>query len=185
MGAHLRAPRAGGSRPDGQHFLRSRLIAAELVRDAGVGATDHVFEIGAGAGRLTHPLAERAERLTAVELDPLLAERLRHAFGGRDNVEIVEGDVLSVSLPTGAWRAFGNLPFGVTTPILRRLLDDAAHGPERADLLVQFEAGRKRAAVTPSTLLSLGWLPWWELALTRRILVWGSNRRPRSTPACS
>ncbi|MGZ4131551.1 MAG: ribosomal RNA small subunit methyltransferase A [Actinomycetota bacterium] len=169
MGAQPRAPRAAGSRPDGQHLLRSKLVADELVRDAGIAPTDHVVEIGAGTGRLTQPLAERAGRVTAIELDPVFADRLRHAFRGDDHVRIVEADVSSVSLPDGAWRAFGNIPFGLTTPILRRLLDDVTNGPERADLLVQFEAARKRAAAAPSTLLSLSWLPWWELTLARRI----------------
>ncbi|MGE5225709.1 MAG: ribosomal RNA small subunit methyltransferase A [Planctomycetaceae bacterium] len=169
MGAHPRAPRAAGSRPDGQHLLRSRLVADELVRDAGIGPTDHVVELGAGTGRLTRPLAERAGRVTAIELDPAFAERLRRAFDGHDHVRIVEADVASVPVPERPWRAFGNIPFGLTAPILRRLLDDVAVGPERADLLLQFEAARKRAAVVPSTLLSLGWQPWWELTLARRI----------------
>lgn len=72
-------------------------------------------------------------------------------------------------LPREAWRAFGNIPFSLTTSILRRLLDDPAAGPEGADLLIQFEAARKRAAAHPGTLLSLGWGPWWELTLARRI----------------
>jgi 23S rRNA (adenine-N6)-dimethyltransferase len=144
-------------------------VADELVRDAHIRPADHVVELGAGMGRLTHPLAERAGRVTAIELDPAFVARLRHAFRARDHVRVVEADVLSVPLPEGAWRAFGNIPFGLTTPILRRLLDDLADGPTRADLLIQFEAARKRAAVAPATLLSLGWQPWWELGLARRI----------------
>ena len=169
MGAHPRAPRAAGSRPDGQHLLRSKLVADELVRDAGIRRTDHVVELGAGTGRLTRPLAVRAGRVTAIELDPAFADRLRRSFDGEEHVRIVEGDIRTVPMPVPPWRAFGNVPFGLTTPILRRLLDDVAGGPDRADLLLQFEAARKRAAVAPSTLLSLGWQPWWELSFARRI----------------
>ena len=75
MGAHPRAPRAGGSRPDGQHFLRSRLIAAELVRDAGVGASDHVFEIP--------PCEEMFSPVLAIIPLQLLAYRTA-TFLGRD-----------------------------------------------------------------------------------------------------
>lgn len=169
MGARSRSSRGGGSRPDGQHFLRSRLIAAELVRGADVGPADHVLEIGAGTGRLTRPLAEYAGRVSAVELDPQLVERLRRTFEGQPHVQVVHGDTMRTPLPAGRWRAFGNIPFSLTTPILRRLLDDPTVELERADLLVQFEAARKRTAVDRSTLSSLGWLPWWELALVRRI----------------
>lgn len=158
-----------GRGSDGHHLLRSRSVAAELVRDAGISRTDHVWEIGAGSGRLTAPLAERAGHVVAVEREAVLAQELRRRFAGSRTVEVIEGDALRVPLPSGPFRAFGNIPFAVTTPILRRLLDDPATPLVRADLLMQFEAARKRAAVWPSTLLTLGWAPWWKFALARRI----------------
>jgi 23S rRNA (adenine-N6)-dimethyltransferase len=126
-------------------------------------------EIGAGTGRLTQPLSARAGRVTAVELDAMLVDRLRRRFEAQTRVRIVQDDILRTPLPSEPWRAFGNIPFSLTTAILRRLLDDPSGRLERADLLLQFEAARKRAAVHPATLLSLGWLPWWELTLARRI----------------
>jgi 23S rRNA (adenine-N6)-dimethyltransferase len=139
------------------------------VHDAGIGPHDLVVEIGAGTGRLTHELARRAGRVVAVELDPAFVERLRRAFAEHPQVEIVRGDILSVGLPAIPYRAFGNIPFGSTNAILRRLLDDVGGALVGGELLIQLEAARKRTSVWPSTLLSLGWFPWWELTLTRRI----------------
>jgi 23S rRNA (adenine-N6)-dimethyltransferase len=161
--------RARVARPTGQHFLRSPRLAAELVDQVGVSRHDHVFEIGAGDGRLTRALAARAARVTAVEIDPELIPRLRRSFGGDPNVAVVAGDILTCPFPDRAFRAFGNIPFGLTTPILRRLLDDPEGPLARADLLVQYEAARKRASVWPTTLVSLGWHPWWEPSLSRHI----------------
>jgi 23S rRNA (adenine-N6)-dimethyltransferase len=144
-------------------------VSDELVRQAGVGPADHVWEIGAGAGRLTEALASRARLVTAVERDPILADGLRHTFAATRTVEVVCGDALRVPLPAPPFRAFGNIPFAITTPILRRLLDDPASPMTRADLLVQLEAARRRAAVAPSSLLTLGWAPWWEFAMVRRV----------------
>ena len=144
-------------------------MAAELVRQAGIVPTDHVWEIGAGDGRLTAALAERARLVTAVERDPFLVAGLRSTFAGSRGVEVVLGDVLRVPMPSRPFRAFGNIPFAITTSTLRRLLDDPAGPLTRADLLIQLEAARKRAAVAPSSLLALGWAPWWEFALARRI----------------
>ena len=158
-----------GRGSDGHHLLRSRSVAAELVRDAGISSTDHIWEIGAGSGRLTAPLAERTGHVVAVERDSILAQGLRRRFAGSRVVEVVEGDALRVPMPSRPFRAFGNIPFAVTTPILRRLLDDPATPLIRADVLIQLEAARKRSAVWPSTLLTLGWAPWWEFALARRI----------------
>jgi 23S rRNA (adenine-N6)-dimethyltransferase len=128
-----------------------------------------VVEIGAGRGRLTRPLARRAGSLTAIEVDPALVDGLRDSFRDQGHVRVVQGDFLQTPEPRGPWRAFGNIPFALTTPILRRLLDHPASELERADLLIQFEAARKRSSVERHTLLSLGWLPWWELSLTRRL----------------
>jgi 23S rRNA (adenine-N6)-dimethyltransferase len=164
-----RSARPRRDRSDGRHLLRSRTVAAELVREALVGPTDHVWEIGAGSGRLTAPLAERAGLVTAVERDPALAADLRRTFGRSGAVEVLCGDALRVPLPSAPYRAFGNIPFAITTPILRRLLDDPAGPLLRADLLIQLEVARKRAAVSPSTLLQLGWAPWWTFGLVRRV----------------
>jgi 23S rRNA (adenine-N6)-dimethyltransferase len=139
------------------------------VRQANVGPADHVWEIGAGSGRLTEPLADRARLVTAVERDPFLADGLRTNFSRRTPVEVVLGDALHVPLPARPYRAFGNIPFAITTPLLRRLLDDPASPLLRVDVLIQLEAARKRCAVAPSSLLTLGWAPWWEFALVRRV----------------
>jgi 23S rRNA (adenine-N6)-dimethyltransferase len=105
----------------------------------------------------------------AVEIDDKLASRLARSFRNEPNVSIVRGDILRTALPDGEWRAFGNIPFGATTHILRRLLSDPTTGLRRADLLVQLEAARKRASVERSTLASLTWQPWWKLTLERRV----------------
>ena len=168
MGARSRSRRAAAERPDGQHLLRSA-IATELVRDAGVRAHDLVLEIGAGDGRLTEPLARRARLVLAIELDPVFVARLTERFDTDPRVEIVHGDAVAVPLPSEPFRVFGNIPFGETNAILRRLLDDPGGSLVRADLVVQWEVARKRCQPWPSTALGLGWSPWWELSLTRRI----------------
>ena len=169
MGARPRSRRTAAEPPDGQHLLHSRAVAAELVRDAGIASDDLVVEIGAGDGRLTTELARRARRVDAIELDPGYALGLRERFADDPRVRVVHGDVREVRLPDHPFRAFGNIPFGVTNAVLRRLLDDPRSSLDRADLIVQWEAARKRTTPWPSTALNLGWLPWWELAIARRI----------------
>ena len=121
-------------RPSGQHFLRSRVIAAELVEQAGIGDGDLVLEIGAGTGRLTEALASRGGRVLAVELDPELVARLSRTYSRNPRITVVEADAMAVRLPERPFRAFGNLPFGVTTQLLRRLLDDPTSPLARADV---------------------------------------------------
>jgi 16S rRNA A1518/A1519 N6-dimethyltransferase RsmA/KsgA/DIM1 with predicted DNA glycosylase/AP lyase activity len=178
------AARGRGRRPrlaDGQHFLRPPL-AVELVAAAGVGAGDLVVELGAGFGRLTEPLRRAAGRVIAVELDPGLAADLRRRVAGDARVAVVEGDALRVPLPEAAFRVVANVPFGISTALLRRLLDAPRSPLWAADLIVQEGLARKRAAGRPSSLLALGWLPWWELRIDRR-LPRGSFQPPPAVDA--
>jgi 23S rRNA (adenine-N6)-dimethyltransferase len=161
--------RRGARRAYGQNFLARRALAAQLVADAGVGPDDLVVEIGAGGGMLTAELARRAGRVIAVEVDPRWAAALRSRLAGRPNVEVVEADAMRVPLPWEPFRVVGNIPFGATTRLLHRLLDDPATPLTRADLLVQWEVARKRAG-RPRTAVSAGWAAWWTFRRGRRVL---------------
>ncbi len=158
-----RLPPAGG-----QHFLRSPRLADEIVAGAGLRPDELVLEIGPGFGRLTAPLLAAGARVVAVELDPGLAASLRRRHGG-PGLTVVEGDFLATAPLREPHRVLGNIPFAVTTPILRRLLDDPCGPLERAELIVQDGFARKRTSARPTTLLALGWLPWWRLAAERHL----------------
>jgi 23S rRNA (adenine-N6)-dimethyltransferase len=150
------------------------VLAAELVRDAGVGPDDLVLDLGAGRGRLTAELARIARRVVAVELDPHLARSLR---GRWPNVEVFEGDAAYHRLPDEPFRVVANLPFHRTTDLLHVLLDDPRTALRRADLIVEWAVARKRAVPWPSTLNGVVWGAFYEASVTRRLP--GSAFEPR------
>jgi 16S rRNA (adenine1518-N6/adenine1519-N6)-dimethyltransferase len=129
----------------GQHFLKP--AAVETLLDRIAPGPDEVFlEIGPGRGALTLPLARRAARVVAVELDARLAERLRSEAPG--NVEIVAADALSADLralvPRGS-RLVGNLPYYVSSPLLRRFLSLRGHVRDLT-VMLQEEVARRVAS---------------------------------------
>lgn len=163
---HRRSPHSG--RHDlGQNDLRDPRVAVRIARL--VAATSGpVIELGAGDGALTGALVDalgRGRELTAVELDPDRAARLRRRR--LSGVRVVTGDALTHPLPGGPHVVVGNLPFHLTTPVLRRLL----HARDWTDavLLVQWEVARKRAAVGGTTLLTARWWPWFDVGLGGRV----------------
>jgi 23S rRNA (adenine-N6)-dimethyltransferase len=170
--------RAGRDPARGQHLLRSDAIASELVGQAGIHSDELVLEIGPGLGRLTVPLARRAGHVVAVEIDERFAAQLRARFRSTTNVEVLVGDALRVSLPSAPFRVVGNVPFGSTTPILRRLLDDRGLELTAVDVLVEWSVARKRATPRPTNLVSLGWQPWWTFDLIRHLPASAFDPRP-------
>jgi 23S rRNA (adenine-N6)-dimethyltransferase len=151
-----------------ENFLASSALAAQLVREAKVGKSDFVVEVGAGGGILTAELARRAGRVEAIEVDPVWAERLRECFAASRSVNVIEGDTLRVPFPDEPFRVVANIPFAATTALLRRLLEDPRTSLKRADLVLQWEVARKRAG-RPRTALSASWSPWWRFHLGRRL----------------
>lgn len=164
--AGRRARSARPSPPRSQHFLRSYGLAAELVRDAGIGPDDLVLDIGAGRGRLTEPLSRVARRVIAVEVDAALAGELD---GRWPNVEVVVADAAQLRLPLEPFRVVSNLPFHRTTDLLHLLLDDPAGSLERADLVVEWSVAVKRAVPWPSSVNGVYWSAFWDISIARRI----------------
>ncbi|HEX3226248.1 MAG TPA: rRNA adenine N-6-methyltransferase family protein [Gaiellaceae bacterium] len=163
--ADRRARGARPSRPRSQHFLRPA-FAAQLVRDAGIGRDDLVVDLGAGTGRLTAELARVARHVIAVELDPVLARRLR---GRWRNVSVVEGDATRFRVPRESFRVVANLPFHRTTDLLHLLLDDPATPLQRADLVVEWGVAFKRSVPWPSSISGVVWGAFYEATLSRRL----------------
>ena len=82
----------------GQNFLGDPVWLNRIVAAAGVAAQDTVLEIGAGAGSLTRPLAQAAQRVLAVEIDGRLLPVLRAVLAGLANVHLHHGDILEQDL---------------------------------------------------------------------------------------
>ena len=160
-----RPPRAGR----GQHFLRSRALAAALVADARIAPGELALDLGAGHGILTAELASRAAQVWAVESDAALAAELRRRFAGARGVRVIEADARRLRLPSRPFAVVANLPFGGGSAILRRLLDDPRVLLTHADVVLQWDVAAKRAAVWPSTLLGVLWGGWYELTVVRRL----------------
>ncbi len=117
------------SRDLGQNFLVDPREAARLVQLAGVEPEHAVIEIGTGLGILTHALAAKARWVITIEVDSGLVRAHAQEGGLGENVELRHADARKVDLAgliagLGApVKVVANLPYSVSTPLLRRLLD--------------------------------------------------------------
>lgn len=140
----------------GQNFLTDRNILNKIVRAAGVTQADVVLEIGPGLGHLTHALAETGAQVAAVELDRDLLANLRTEFSGVSNIHLLEGNILDNA--PDVWLAqadlappyivVANIPYYITSPILRYLLE-AKFPPVHLVVMVQREVAQHMLAKPP------------------------------------
>ena len=160
----------GGRHELGQNFLTHTPSIATIV--SLVGATrGPILELGAGNGALTRPLAATGRPLTAIDIDEHRVRRLARTL---PNVRVVHADALHHALDTPV--IVGNIPFHLTTPILRRLLGHPTW--MRAVLVTQWEVARKRAGVGGHTMMTAQSAPWFAFELHGRIPSWGFTPRP-------
>ena len=139
----------------GQNFVIDPGTVRRIVREAGVKAGDRVLEVGPGLGSLTLAILETGATVTAVEIDPPLAERLPRTVAefmpaAAERLTVITSDALALTpdmLATGDDRLtlVANLPYNVATPIILTLLERF----ERLDsflVMVQKEVADRLAA---------------------------------------
>jgi len=137
----------------GQNFLTDESVLDDIVSAGEIDSDTNVLEIGPGAGALTTKLAPLAKKVVAVEIDtgliPLLAENLLDY----ENVKVIHGDILEISLKDlfakefddGPVKVVANLPYYITTPIVMKLLEENP-GFENLVIMVQKEVADRLVA---------------------------------------
>ncbi len=141
-----------GIHPDkslGQNFLIEDAALRKILRIADTTAQDTVLEIGPGLGSLTRYLADSAQQVIAVELDPRLVAPLKEVLSPYNNVHIIEGDILQIDLnktiEADTYLVVANIPYYITSQLIRHLLE-AKHKPTRLVLTVQKEVAERICA---------------------------------------
>ncbi|HVL89160.1 MAG TPA: rRNA adenine dimethyltransferase family protein, partial [Actinomycetota bacterium] len=121
----------------GQHFLVDPNTIMRVLDLAGVQPGEQVLEVGPGLGTLTIALQSAGARVVAVEHDRGLQPALEEVLLGRDRVQVVWGDAMTVDLrkllrgrPT---KLVANLPYNISVPLLMQVLEDI---PEIAECTV-------------------------------------------------
>ncbi len=162
----------------GQNFLIDGNILRISIETAAVERGETVVEIGPGMGILTEALLERGAHVVAIEKDARLVAFLQQRFARRKNLTLIHGDALAVSLDTAlgrvpargdrdasapaeegglgarSYKVIANLPYSVSTAILRQFVDSQSP-PRKMVLMLQREVGERLAAKPGSKEYSL------------------------------
>ncbi|NOY64570.1 MAG: ribosomal RNA small subunit methyltransferase A [Nitrospirae bacterium] len=108
----------------GQHYLFEPQILERIVSSAALEEKDLVIEIGPGKGRMTEMIANRVDRVIAIEYDQYLCEELKKKLSSFKNIEVYCQDVLKFPFQElSHFKVVANIPYYITTPIIFKLLE--------------------------------------------------------------
>ena len=129
----------------GQNFVHDANTLRRIVSASGVNKNDHVLEVGPGLGSLTLAILDRGAAVTAVEIDPVLAERLpktiaEHSHSEIHRLTVLNRDILGISrtdIEQPPTAVVANLPYNIAVPALLHLL---AEFPSIRTVMVMVQA---------------------------------------------
>jgi len=136
----------------GQNFLIQEWVPKRIAQVSGLNDACGVLEIGPGIGVLTQELCTLAHKVVSVELDKALLPVLDETLSGFDNVEIINQDILKLDISALLDEKFSglkpmacaNLPYNITTPVLRVLLELERF--EQITVMIQKEVAQRICA---------------------------------------
>lgn len=146
----------------GQHLIHNRKLIREIVAKAGISDGDTVLELGAGQGALTAELCQKAKEVVAVEYDPAFVEILKRKIQHHANIKVIHQDILNIRLPQEAFLVVSNIPYSITTPILKKLLSQPATSLQRAVLVMEKGAARRFTGKQVKDPYVLAWKMWFD-----------------------
>ncbi|GAB2790690.1 hypothetical protein GCM10027275_39530 [Rhabdobacter roseus] len=128
----------------GQHFTIDPLLIRDAIRLADIKKEELVLDIGAGLGFLTVHLLKHSENVIAVENDPYLVAKLRSKFRDQSqHLTIVGADFRTYTIPPKSFKVVANIPYGITTDILKKLLFTHLETFAGGCLVMQLEPAQK------------------------------------------
>lgn len=149
-----------------QNFFKDDNLVTAIVSNSSLAKNDIVYEIGPGEGIITKQLAERVEKVIAIEKDAALAIRLQNKFRNKNNIKIYKGDFLKYKIKDKNYKIFSNIPFNITAEVVKRILFED-NPPSETYLVLQKEAAEKFSGYPIETEVSILAKPWFELKIIR------------------
>lgn len=132
-----------------QNFLINTVVLETIAKEFNI-EWKNIVEVGPGYWALTdYLLKEKPASLTLVELDRDMIAVLESRIGKWElyikntDFEIVNQDVLKYEPKYEKYFVIANIPYYITSPILKRFLYDTTHKPEAMLILMQKEVAEK------------------------------------------
>lgn len=127
-----------------QNYLIDNNKLDKILECADIKSDEVVLEVGAGIGTLTIPMAQKAQKVIAIEKDPIISDILRQRLTNEriDNVEVINDDALRIDFEHFD-KIVSNLPYQISSPITFKFLE---YDFKKAVLMYQYEFAKRMNA---------------------------------------
>lgn len=147
----------------GQHFMHNKKLIREIVEHADVGTGDTVLELGAGKGALTTVLSQKAGKVLAIEYDRKLVEIMKQKTSAHQNTKVIHQDIMSMRLPKEPFIVVSNIPYSITTSIMKKLLSNPASGFQRGVIVMEKGAAKRFTLTSIKDPYVIAWRMWFKI----------------------
>ena len=127
----------------GQHFTIDTPLIEDAIYLADIQKEDLVMDIGAGHGFISNLLIQHADNVLSLENDALLAAELKSRFKFYKTIDIIETDFRNFIIPQKSFKVVSNIPFSITSYILKSLMFTHCEYFTQGCLIMQFESAQK------------------------------------------
>lgn len=153
----------------GQHLMHNKQIIHEMVKRAKISKEDVVLDLGAGKGALTVPLSKKAGKVLAVEYDRKFVQILNEKLSHSPNVKVIHGDILKLRMPKQPFIVVSNIPYSITTPIMKMLMNNPCGHFQRGVLVIEKGAAKRFTGNFVKDPCVIAWRMWFDIHYVREI----------------
>lgn len=163
----------------GQHFMHNKRLLHEIVDQAKLNTHDLVFDLGAGKGALTFALSKKAKKVLAVEYDHKLVEILKQNSSHDSNTKIIHQDILKMHFPKEPFIVVSNIPYSITTPIMKMLLNKPSSSFQRGVIVMEKGAAKRFTSKFVKDPYIIAWRMWFDIRIVKDVSRNNFSPRPR------
>ncbi|MGP4041841.1 23S ribosomal RNA methyltransferase Erm [Gracilibacillus sp. D59] len=168
---YQRKKRSHGKSPNflGQHLMHNKKLINDIVDLTKVNIDETVLELGAGKGALTTILNQRAGKVLAVEYDKKFVNILEIKTENCPNTTIIHQDILKIYLPKEKFIVVSNIPYSITTPIMKKLLNNPLSNFQRGVIVMEKGAAKRFTSRLVKNPYVIAWRMWFDIRYVKGI----------------
>lgn len=153
----------------GQHLMHNKKLIHEIVEQANISTHDIVLDLGAGKGALTFVLSEQAKKVLAVEYDRKFVDILKRKFSDNSNTKIIYEDILKFHLPKEPFIVVSNIPYSITTPIMKKLLNKPTNNFQSGVIVMEKGAAKRFTSNFVKDPYIIAWKMWFDIQYVKGV----------------